>query len=241
MRILKADEVVGIFRVSGSDVKIRELIDRLDQGPITDWTEYNDVTAISGALKRFFRRMAIQEPLIPAELYDCFLAVMETQMGDEDRIRNLMLELLNDINPGRKKTLAYFCAYLHEISNNSEVNKMSPDNLAVCVAPNILPFPPGIEEAECLRRNALGNQAFSIMIKCYPQLFADVVITEQDICTHADIAMILGPRWDTAYVEHLIERHRLRQNSLIPYVYPSETERDPLYKRPKEVPVVNIG
>jgi hypothetical protein len=238
MRILKAEQVVGIFRLSGSDGKIRELVERLDRGPIDNWAPYGDVNVIANTLKRYFRRMAQHEPLIPAELYDCFMALMENSVGDEAHARDVMTSLINDLNPGRIKTLAYFCACLNVIASNSDVNKMTAENLAVCIAPNILPFREGVTEMEALQQNMLGNQAFSLMIKGFRQLFAHIEITPEDFCTRDDIAMLGGAKWDVGYIEHLIERHRLREKTLIPYIAPCRFEIKAMYRRPEGKPVI---
>ena len=69
----KCEEVEGIFRHNGSDTGIKQLINEFNYGQIQDWSKYTEIHILSVTLKRYLRRIADFEPLIPFELYDCFI------------------------------------------------------------------------------------------------------------------------------------------------------------------------
>ena len=132
------------------------------------------------------------------------------------------------------KTLAYLCKFLKDITENQAVNNMTSSNLAICIAPNIL-VPPSTSES-LMQESGLSNSALDLMIRCYDQIFDDVVVTEADFCDEEDIASLSAPKVNTEKLKQLIERCKLRENSLIPFVPLCRLLNSPCYVRPAKEP-----
>lgn len=65
-------DVVGIFRLSGSSVRIDEYQQAFDKGVQVDLSTENDPHCVSGLLKSYFRELP--EPILTFGLYDRFIA-----------------------------------------------------------------------------------------------------------------------------------------------------------------------
>ncbi|KAH0786271.1 RhoGAP domain containing protein [Histomonas meleagridis] len=233
MRRRHVENFVGIFRLNGSDSRVKEIIERYNHGPINDLSSYTDINNLSTTLKRYFRYMAEQHrPLIPYELYDCFIGLMGC--GVEEREIEVSKSLVKNMTPCSLKTLAYLCKFLKDITENQAVNNMTSSNLAICIAPNILV--PQSPTESLMTESGLSNSALDLMIRCYDQIFDDVVITEDDFCNDEDIASLNAPKVNIEKLKHLIARCKLREGSLIPYIPICRLLKSPCYARPTKEP-----
>jgi hypothetical protein len=188
---LHAGEVVGIFRLNGSDVQTRELIALLDKGRVTEWDRF-DVHSCSTALKRYFRRTGELHPLIPFELYACIIAIARLPTED-DAIPKLASLLPSYMPKARYKTMAYFCHYLHKISEQAEASQMNARNLSICIGPNLFVSPES-ESPNALSESLWANKALELMIRRYDEVFPGPSASgfgDEDICTDEDIATAL--------------------------------------------------
>lgn len=232
LRRRHAEKVEGIFRLNGSDIKIKELTEALSHGPISNWENY-DVHCISTALKRYFRDMSEHEPLIPHDLYDCVIATMSVK--EEGRYAVLLKKIINSISPPRQLTLAYLCKFCAEITENSSENKMSPKNLSICIGPNII-VSHDEDDANAMKNSSLANNAFEIMISHFNEIFGDIALDDSVICEDEDLEPLLAPTLNTVNVNHFVVRNKYRQGSLIPYVPVCRISNSPEFKRPSFQP-----
>eukprot|EP01126_Amoeba_proteus_P005737 TRINITY_DN11965_c0_g1_i9.p1 TRINITY_DN11965_c0_g1~~TRINITY_DN11965_c0_g1_i9.p1 ORF type:complete len:577 (+),score=140.89 TRINITY_DN11965_c0_g1_i9:1755-3485(+) len=124
--------VEGIFRKAGHEMRIQELkreCSRLGWVPC----DTDDVHDIASLVKRFLREM--QEPLLTFDLYTTFLGNDSNDL--EEKLSNIQtaLLLLPQFNRLLLETLA---RYLKRLCSYSKFTKMTSENLAIVIGPNIL-------------------------------------------------------------------------------------------------------
>nr|XP_031833727.1 rho GTPase-activating protein gacF-like [Nomia melanderi] len=122
----------GLFRKAGSQLRQKELINRLDNGGILG--EKHHAVDVANCLKTFFRDLP--EPLIPYSYHDLFI---HCAMLKSYRVEALLLACIL-LPPHHLNTLAFFMEFLRKISLYENQNKMSIDNLAKVIGPNIMPL-----------------------------------------------------------------------------------------------------
>ncbi len=89
---------------------------------------------VAGLLKTFFRELP--EPLLTHKLHDTFLKCYNLET-DTNRVHaTLLLCLL--LPCYHLSTLRFFMQFLSNVASHSENNKMDVQNLALCLAPNLL-------------------------------------------------------------------------------------------------------
>ncbi|XP_043255764.1 rho GTPase-activating protein gacF-like isoform X1 [Colletes gigas] len=122
----------GLFRKAGSQLRQKELIGRLDNGGTLG--EKHNAIDVANCLKTFFRDLP--EPLIPFSYHDLFV---HCAMLKAYRVQALLLACIL-LPPHHLNTLAFFMEFLRKVSLYEKQNKMSIDNLAKVVGPNIMPL-----------------------------------------------------------------------------------------------------
>ncbi|OXB83890.1 UNVERIFIED_CONTAM: hypothetical protein H355_009374 [Colinus virginianus] len=120
----------GLFRKSGSLVRLKALKSKLDQGE-------NCLSAalpcdVAGLLKQFFRELP--EPVLPLHLQDGFLKAQ--QLANGKKTATMLLSCL--MTDRTIEALRYFFSFLRIVSLRSNENRMDSSNLAVIFAPNLL-------------------------------------------------------------------------------------------------------
>ncbi|NXK11578.1 RHGBA protein, partial [Herpetotheres cachinnans] len=120
----------GLFRKSGSLVRLKALKSKLDQGE-------NCLSAalpcdVAGLLKQFFRELP--EPILPPHLQEGLFKAQ--QLGNEKKTATVLLSCL--MADGTIEALRYFFNFLRTVSLRSNENRMDSSNLAVIFAPNLL-------------------------------------------------------------------------------------------------------
>ncbi|XP_068254458.1 rho GTPase-activating protein 11A isoform X2 [Nyctibius grandis] len=120
----------GLFRKSGSLVRLKALKSKLDQGE-------NCLSAalpcdVAGLLKQFFRELP--EPILPPHLQEGFYKAQ--QLGNEKKTATVLLSCL--MAHRTIEALRYFFNFLRTVSLRSNENRMDSSNLAVIFAPNLL-------------------------------------------------------------------------------------------------------
>ncbi|XP_074959315.1 rho GTPase-activating protein 11A isoform X3 [Phalacrocorax aristotelis] len=120
----------GLFRKSGSLVRLKALKSKLDQGE-------NCFSAalpcdVAGLLKQFFRELP--EPILPLHLQEGLFKAQE--LGSEKKTATVLLSCL--MADRTIEALRYFFNFLRTVSLRSSENRMDSSNLAVIFAPNLL-------------------------------------------------------------------------------------------------------
>ncbi|KAK5746833.1 GTPase activating protein (GAP) for Rho1p [Elasticomyces elasticus] len=154
----KATDVEGIFRLAGSEKRIKELKVAFDSpdryGKGLDWTGYT-VHDAANILRRYFNQLP--EPIIPLEFYDRFrdplrnhqaqaVGISEAQspsvghFDHEGAIRAFQI-LITELPPLNRQLLLYILDLLAVFASKSDLNKMTTANLAAIFQPGILSHP----------------------------------------------------------------------------------------------------
>ncbi|KFP63475.1 Rho GTPase-activating protein 11A, partial [Cariama cristata] len=120
----------GLFRKSGSLVRLKALKSKVDQGE-------NCLSAalpcdVAGLLKQFFRELP--EPILPPHLQEGLFKAQ--QLGNEKKTATVLLSCL--MADRTIEALRYFFNFLRAVSLRSSENRMDSSNLAVIFAPNLL-------------------------------------------------------------------------------------------------------
>lgn len=132
----------GIFRVAGSASKVRRLKGAFDANLVTTETlaqadEHDrdyDVHVVAGALKCYLRELP--EPLLTHILHDQWLEAVR-QTDHQQRLKALWV-VVNQLPPVNLANLRYLVKFLAKLAANSSSNKMSPSNIAIVIAPNLI-------------------------------------------------------------------------------------------------------
>jgi hypothetical protein len=153
-----ATDVEGIFRLSGSEKRIKELREAFNSpdryGKGLDWTGYT-VHDAANILRRYFNQLP--EPIIPLDFYERFreplrghqsqaVGQMEGQspsIGDFDPNTTIRIfqSLITELPPLNRQLLLYILDLLAVFASKSDLNKMTTPNLAAIFQPGILSHP----------------------------------------------------------------------------------------------------
>ncbi|XP_074517481.1 rho GTPase-activating protein 11A isoform X1 [Sebastes fasciatus] len=156
MILLAHIDTEGLFRKSGSVVRLKALRARLDTGEECLSTALP--CDVAGLVKQFFRELP--EPVLPAELQEAFLKAQQLPT-EEDRTSATML--LSCVLPDKNlSTLRHFFDFLQNVSKRSAENKMDSSNLSVILAPNILHAGDGTEKMNANTERRLKLQAATV-------------------------------------------------------------------------------
>jgi hypothetical protein len=146
--------VEGIFRLSGSEKRIKELkaiFDSPDRyGKGLDWAGYT-VHDAANVLRRYLNQLP--EPIVPLELYERFRdplrghtkqAVGDTegpQLDDQFDIGNAIStyqQLITELPPLNRQLLLYILDLLAVFASKADENRMNSQNLAAIFQPGML-------------------------------------------------------------------------------------------------------
>ncbi|KAF2169881.1 hypothetical protein M409DRAFT_64861 [Zasmidium cellare ATCC 36951] len=154
----KATDVEGIFRLAGSEKRIKELKAAFDSpdryGKGLDWTGYT-VHDAANILRRYFNQLP--EPIIPLEFYQRFrdplrnhqaqaVGAIEAQSPSEGEFDHeaairAYQNLITELPPLNRQLLLYILDLLAVFASKSDLNKMTTPNLAAIFQPGILNHP----------------------------------------------------------------------------------------------------
>ncbi|KAI0532900.1 RhoGAP-domain-containing protein [Xylaria digitata] len=153
----KATSVEGIFRLNGSEKRIKELKiqfdspDRYGKGLVWDGYTVHDAANV---LRRYLNDLP--EPVVPLDLYERFReplrghtkqAVGDTEGTqllenfDEHEAVEKYQELIKDLPPLNRQLLLYILDLLAVFAAKSEENRMTAQNLAAIFQPGMLSHP----------------------------------------------------------------------------------------------------
>ncbi|PKK20581.1 putative LOC102086399 [Columba livia] len=160
----------GIFRRAASGTALRELREALDRGLDIDMgSQPADLLAV--ALKDFLRN--IPSKLLVEDLYEEWMAAMENTSTEETvEALKVVSKKLPAVNLLLLKELM---SLLQHIGHNAATSRMTFNNLAICVGPNLLSPP----KEELLPLDALlevtqkVNMLVEFTIKNYSDIFGE--------------------------------------------------------------------
>ncbi|KUJ15388.1 RhoGAP-domain-containing protein [Mollisia scopiformis] len=153
----KATNVEGIFRLSGSEKRIKELRTQFDSpdryGKGLDWAGYT-VHDAANVLRRYLNQLP--EPIVPLELYEKFREPLrghtQEAVGDAEgpqlaadfdvaKAISTYQKLITDLPPLNRQLLLYILDLLAVFASKSDENRMPSANLAAIFQPGMLSHP----------------------------------------------------------------------------------------------------
>ncbi|XP_041828769.1 rho GTPase-activating protein 11A isoform X2 [Melanotaenia boesemani] len=159
MKLLAHVDTEGLFRKSGSVVRLKALRAKLDAGE--ECLSSALPCDVAGLVKQFFRELP--ESVLPTELQDAFLKAQQLPTEEE---RTSATMLLSCVLPDRNIcVLHHFFDFLHSVSQRSAENKMDSSNLSVILAPNLLHSGDGTEKMNTNTEKRLKLQA--AIVHCF--------------------------------------------------------------------------
>ncbi|XP_051893630.1 unconventional myosin-IXb isoform X3 [Pristis pectinata] len=127
----------GIYRKSGAANKMKELRQQLEEDPGSVHLEKYHIHAITGVLKLWLRELPV--PLMTFVLYGDFLRAIE-HPGRQEQIQ-AVYSVLEQLPGHIFHTLERLIFHLVKVAVLEEMNRMSPNALAIVFAPCILRSP----------------------------------------------------------------------------------------------------
>ncbi|XP_019132827.1 rho GTPase-activating protein 17b isoform X3 [Larimichthys crocea] len=124
----------GLFRIAAGASKLKKLKAALDCSTSQLEEFYSDPHAVAGALKSYLRELP--EPLMTFGLYDEWLQA--SNISDSDKRLQALWVTCDRLPKTHKANLRYLVKFLAKLAQDSDVNKMSPSNIAIVLGPNLL-------------------------------------------------------------------------------------------------------
>ncbi|KAG7258380.1 hypothetical protein CRUP_027352 [Coryphaenoides rupestris] len=124
----------GLFRIAAGASKLKKLKAALDCSTSQLQEFYCDPHAVAGALKSYLRELP--EPLMTFELYDEW--IQASSVPDPDKRLQALWVVCDQLPKNSKTNLRYLVKFLAKLAEDSEVNKMTPSNIAIVLGPNLL-------------------------------------------------------------------------------------------------------
>ncbi|KAL0278553.1 UNVERIFIED_CONTAM: hypothetical protein PYX00_000346 [Menopon gallinae] len=163
-------EEEGLFRLAGGASKLKRMKYSFDAGCMTLNTAlaYRDPHVIAGTLKSYLRELP--EPLLTHELYDEWLTAAKTQTHPDNKLQALWT-VVHKLPKANYDNLSYLIKFFNILSKNHEINKMSPHNIAIVIAPSLI-----------WTKQENGSSSFGMNINAatlYPSII-DLLVTYAD-------------------------------------------------------------
>lgn len=124
----------GLFRIAAGASKLKKLKAALDCSTSQLEEFYSDPHAVAGALKSYLRELP--EPLMSYQLYDEW--IQTSSVSDPDKRLQALWVVCDKLPKNNKTNLRYLVKFLAKLAQDSEVNKMTPSNIAIVLGPNLL-------------------------------------------------------------------------------------------------------
>ncbi|NXG02729.1 RHG17 protein, partial [Sakesphorus luctuosus] len=126
----------GLFRIAAGASKLKKLKAALDCSTSQLDEFYSDPHAVAGALKSYLRELP--EPLMTYSLYEEWTQAASIQ--DQDKKLQELWRICNRLPEHYRVNFryVYLIKFLAKLAQNSDVNKMTPSNIAIVLGPNLL-------------------------------------------------------------------------------------------------------
>ncbi|XP_010872556.1 rho GTPase-activating protein 17b isoform X3 [Esox lucius] len=124
----------GLFRIAAGASKLKKLKAALDCSTSQLEEFYSDPHAVAGALKSYLRELP--EPLMTFALYDEWTKA--SNLSDPDKRLQALWMTCDSMPKNHKANFRYLVKFLAKLAQDSEVNKMTPSNIAIVLGPNLL-------------------------------------------------------------------------------------------------------
>ena len=131
--------------------------------------EYQDVHVVASVLKSYLR--SLPDPMLTHHLYNEFLEA--SQKNSEEHRKAAILNAINKLPDGNHANLKYLTKFLSYLSEKHGQNKMSTQNIAIVMSPNLLwpPFENGQDYAQQVNSTAAVNTIVEALIADWDYFF----------------------------------------------------------------------
>lgn len=143
--------------------KVRRMKLSLDAGCLTfpAALEYRDPHVIAGVLKSYLRELP--EPLMTFSLYDEWMTAARVSTSNDARLQALW-SVVQKLPEANRDNLRYLVKFLSALCRNQDLNKMSPQNIAIVIAPNLIWSPTNNQDACNIGMNMSTANFCSIIV-----------------------------------------------------------------------------
>ncbi|XP_062914652.1 rho GTPase-activating protein 17-like isoform X6 [Mobula hypostoma] len=124
----------GLFRIAAGASKLKKLKAALDCSTSQLEEFYSDPHAVAGALKSYLRELP--EPLMTFQLYDEW--VQAASVPEPDKKLQALWLTCSKMPKSHSSNFRYLIKFLSKLAQYSEMNKMTPSNIAIVLGPNLL-------------------------------------------------------------------------------------------------------
>ncbi|CAI4796276.1 AIG_G0050290.mRNA.1.CDS.1 [Saccharomyces cerevisiae] len=180
-------DTTGIFRIAGSNKRVRELQAVFSKPPdygrkFEGWCDFN-VHDIATLLKRYLN--SLSEPLVPLALYDIFRnPILENPKINEHKEQIIKdYEDIYMLLPQQNRHLIlYLAALLNLFARNEKKNLMSASNLAAIVQPSLLSHP---KDEMCPKEYEASRTVIEFLILHASDIIPNTEKANKDTMPHA--------------------------------------------------------
>ncbi|XP_067318291.1 rho GTPase-activating protein 17-like isoform X2 [Anolis sagrei] len=124
----------GLFRIAAGASKLKRLKAALDCSTSHLDEFYSDPHTVAGALKSYLRELP--EPLMTYALYEEWTQVANIQ--DQDKKLQDLWRICQKLPKQNLANFRYLIKFLAKMAQSSDLNKMTPSNIAIVLGPNLL-------------------------------------------------------------------------------------------------------
>ncbi|NXK02859.1 FA13A protein, partial [Herpetotheres cachinnans] len=124
---------VGLFRISGSVSKIKELKQKYNQGEKVDLINDGDVYSVASLLKLFLKELPVA--VFPDNICSGLLKTFQEHKIHTTKCIENLRQLLSCLPKAHQNLLQFLSAFLLKIATYSAVNFMTLENLAIVFGP----------------------------------------------------------------------------------------------------------
>ncbi|XP_048802288.1 protein FAM13A-like isoform X3 [Lagopus muta] len=160
---------VGIFRISGSVNKIKELKQKYNQGEEVDLINHGDVDSVASLLKLFLNELPVA--VLPDNVCAGMLKAFQEHRTDTTECIKNLRQLISCLPKAHQNLLQFLFAFLLKVATYSAVNCMTLENLAIVFGPALFKIP--VSPLAC-EEQRLYNGLLLYLLQHYEMLFVDV-------------------------------------------------------------------
>ncbi|XP_072163201.1 uncharacterized protein [Diadema setosum] len=212
----------GIYRVSGKAADIDLIIKMFDENENASLSAMENLSAntIAAALKQFFK--SLPEPIIPYSTQDRMIQDYR-ELNCEEAFVERLPEYLSGLGSVRRTVLTYMMKHMRRITDHSDVNLMTAENLSICWWPSMLH--PQSTSFEDLANEQLLAVVFKQIVENAPQLFNFTVTeySEKNKMEAKNMAICWCPTIFTLPMEDFHTKLTILTQILIKFIENAET------------------
>eukprot|EP00088_Acartia_fossae_P016842 TRINITY_DN1948_c0_g1_i17.p1 TRINITY_DN1948_c0_g1~~TRINITY_DN1948_c0_g1_i17.p1 ORF type:complete len:878 (+),score=255.73 TRINITY_DN1948_c0_g1_i17:200-2833(+) len=159
----------GLFRLTAGASKVKRLRAEIEAGHAYQSTvDGYDHHVFTGLIKTYLRELP--SPLLGEELYSGWLEA--GQLTGEDRFNAIWNLLQSDYLPRENyRNIQYLFKFLHEVTQHSDKNKMSANNLAIVITPNVIWSNTAVQDAMDVGAGGVLQQVVELIISQHAWFF----------------------------------------------------------------------